>query len=139
MKIDYAANRKWQENSRQRQIEQQKNKPRSSLSSSSMPTQRKAIKKESVKGKVNRLALAEIKKELQLINPFCWRCGASGNVDLHHKAGRVGWRMLYKPLLCLLCRTCHMLCDSDKPMMRGEGWLLSIYEDYRNDEIDFKR
>ena len=102
---------------------------------SGVPLKRSVLKVRSVKGARNEAALARLKPKLIAINPMCWRCGVNVGTDPHHRAGRTGWRMLYMPLLCLLCRWCHCLCKDQPAQMMSEGWIVSRHIDYRAEPI----
>lgn len=108
--------RAWQQRSRLKAAENARNKPR------------KPLAKQSAAARNDELALSKIKKEMVRNDPKCRRCGIEALLDIHHRAGRSGRLMLYRPLLTLLCRSCHQLCDTEPARMRGEGWIVSRHE-----------
>lgn len=55
---------------------------------------------------------------------MCERCRALPAVEIHHRAGRIGGRLLAFETYAGLCRSCHAWVHSDVAEAYRSGWLL---------------
>lgn len=53
----------------------------------------------------------------------CARCGHRSQ-EVHHKAGRRGWRLLHMPWWLPVCRECHHKITTEPTWAEYEGWSL---------------
>lgn len=54
-------------------------------------------------------------------NPWCQRCGAAA-AEVHHRAGRVGLRLLDESTWMPTCRDCHQHITERPAEAVAEGW-----------------
>lgn len=58
-------------------------------------------------------------------NPHCQICKQAAE-DIHHKAGRRTWRLVYYPWFLSVCRNCHTWITEHSKRAIDEGYSLSI-------------
>lgn len=56
-------------------------------------------------------------------NPQCARCGRPA-IEIHHRAGRVGLRLLDESTWMAVCRDCHVRITEHPAEAIAEGWSL---------------
>lgn len=80
------------------------------------------IKKESSKrAQENREYSRESKKFLEENSSCQTHCG-SPSQEVHHKAGRIGWLLLFKPYWLAVCRECHKEIELNPEFAIQEGY-----------------
>lgn len=52
----------------------------------------------------------------------CQRCGSTQQLECHHKAGRVGSRLLALDNLVIVCRDCHVFLTEHPLQAYAEGF-----------------
>jgi hypothetical protein len=53
--------------------------------------------------------------------PTCESCFERPSREVHHQAGRAGWRLLYEPWLIPLCAACHREAHAHKVIAVWRG------------------
>lgn len=56
--------------------------------------------------------------------PVCEVCQKGKSWDIHHKAGRIGKRLLDQFYWLAVCRTCHDLIHSNPAWAREQGFIV---------------
>ena len=88
----------------------------------------KQLKRSPIKRKSEKRKLTEQeykkKKELYLsLNRQCERCSKHA-IEIHHKNGRTGNRLIDEEYFMSICRDCHVFLHENPILAREKGWLI---------------
>lgn len=85
---------------------------------------RTRLKSVSDKRRAQLREYSRLRKEHLKASPVCEICKTGKSWDVHHRAGRIGRRLLETWNWLLVCRSCHNRIHDNPAWARDQGYLI---------------
>ena len=94
-------------------------KKKVALKRSYRPLAKRSVKRAEQEGRY-----AERREIFLKANPTCECCGSDPSIEIHHRSGRQGEKLLEEQYWMAVCRTCHNLIHDDPEFAKKNGFML---------------
>lgn len=86
---------------------------------------RKRIAPISESKKLDLKLYKQAREEYLSDTPFCERCQIRHELEIHHKAGRIGSLLFNKKYFMAVCRDCHIYIENNVTESKLKGWSIN--------------